>query len=130
MFQFEQVSGHVDRRDGKRGPVWYAKYRLADGVQVQKRIGPAWTQRGRPADGYFTKRSAEALLHALLVKARAGLVVRTGVLFEEAAAEWLRYVEEDRSIKPTTLRDRWRLTRHTNWPSRRRGEPSTPKSEQ
>jgi hypothetical protein len=73
-------------RDGKRGPVWYAKYRLADGVQVQKRIGPAWAQRGRPADGDFTKRTAEAWLHALLVKARVGLVVRTGVLFEEAAA--------------------------------------------
>ena len=35
----------------QRGPVWYAKYRLPDGRQVQKRIGPAWTQRGRPADG-------------------------------------------------------------------------------
>jgi len=105
VFQFEQVSGHVFRREGKRGPVWYAKYRLADGVQVQKRIGPAWTQRGRPTDGSFTKRGAEAWLHKLLTDARAGLVVRTGVLFEEAEAEWLRYVEEDRAIKPTTLRD-------------------------
>ena len=28
-----------------------------------------------------------------------------GVLFEEAAREWLRYAEEDRACKPTTLRD-------------------------
>ena len=81
MFQFELVSGHVFRREGARGPVWYAKYRLADGQQVQKRIGPAWTQRGRPADGYFTKRSAEGRLRELLEQARQGLIVRTGVLF-------------------------------------------------
>lgn len=39
------------RVDRKAGPVWFAKYRLPDGrqVQVQKRIRPAWTQRGRPA---------------------------------------------------------------------------------
>ena len=105
MFQFEQVSGHVFRREGARGPVWYAKYRLADGQQVQKRIGPAWTQRGRPADGYFTKRSAEGWLRELLEQARQGLIVRTGVLFEDAATEWLRYAEEDRACKPTTMRD-------------------------
>ena len=105
MFRYEQVSGHVFRREGARGPVWYAKYRLTDGAQVQKRIGPAWTQRGRPADGYFTKRTAEAWLRALLEEARQGLIVRTGVPFEEAAKEWLRYAEEDRACKPTTMRD-------------------------
>jgi hypothetical protein len=42
-----------------RGPVWYAKFRLPDGRQVQKKLGPAWTGRGRPAAGYFTKRLAE-----------------------------------------------------------------------
>ena len=30
------ISGHVF----KRGGVWYAKYRLSDGHQVQARIGP------------------------------------------------------------------------------------------
>ena len=45
------VSGHVFRVERKRGPVWYAKYRLPDGRQVQKRIGPAWTERGRPVAG-------------------------------------------------------------------------------
>ena len=39
------ISGHVLRREGARGPVWYAKYRLPDGRQVKRRIGPAWTTR-------------------------------------------------------------------------------------
>jgi hypothetical protein len=56
------ISGHVFRVDRKRGPVWYAKYRLPDGRQVQKKLGPAWTRRGRPAAGYFTKALAQAWL--------------------------------------------------------------------
>ena len=40
----------------------------------------------------------------MLDQARAGLVVHTGIAFDEAAAEWLRYVEQDRGCKPTTLR--------------------------
>ena len=56
------VSGHVFRCDGKRRPVWRAKYRLPAGRQVQKTIGPAWTARGRPPAGHFTERTAEAWL--------------------------------------------------------------------
>ena len=69
-------SGHVFRVERARGPVWYAKYRLPDGRQVQKKLGLAWTGRGRPAAGYFTKRLAE---------------------------DWLRYVEHDRQRKPSTI---------------------------
>jgi hypothetical protein len=43
------VSGHVFRVERQRGPVWYAKYRLPDGRQVQRKLGPAWTRQGRPA---------------------------------------------------------------------------------
>jgi integrase len=109
--QFKQarpVSGHVFRAYRKAGPVWYAKYRLPDGRQVQRKVGPAWTQRGRPAAGYFTRHTAEAWLRDILVQARAGTLpemVRTGVTFADAASEWLRYVAEDRGCKPTTLRD-------------------------
>jgi hypothetical protein len=35
----------VFRVERKRGPVWYAKYRLPDGRQLQRKIVPAWTQR-------------------------------------------------------------------------------------
>ena len=76
----------VSRARAERGPVWHAKYRLPDGRQVQKTIGPAWTERGRPAAGYFTKRTAEAWLREVLAQARAGTLpgmVRTGVTFAE-----------------------------------------------
>jgi hypothetical protein len=38
------ISGHVFKREGTRGGVWYA-YRLPDGRQVQTRIGPHWSDR-------------------------------------------------------------------------------------
>ena len=100
-------TGHVFRVERTRGPVWYAKYRLPDGRQVQKKLGPAWTERGRPPAGYFTKRLAEEWLRAVLDQARRGVLpglVRTGATFADAAAEWLRYIEHDRGRKPSTLR--------------------------
>ncbi len=103
-----EPSGHVFRADRPRGSVWYVKYRLPDGRQVQKKIGPAWTERGRPPAGYFTKRTAEAWLRDVLDQARRGTLpglVRTGATFADAAAEYLRYAEHDRGCKPSTLRD-------------------------
>lgn len=99
-------SGHVFRVERARGPVWFAKYRLPDGRQVQKKIGPAWTGRGRPAAGYVTKRLAEDWLRSVLEDARRGTLpgtVQTGVTVADAAAEWLRYIEHDRGRKPSTV---------------------------
>ena len=104
--QLQPPTGHVFRVERSRGPVWYAKYRLPDGRQVQKKVGPAWTERGRPAAGYFTKRAAEEWLRRLLDEARRGTLpgmVRTGATFADAAAEWLRYLEHDRFRKASTL---------------------------
>jgi integrase len=104
----QNVSGHVYRHEGARGPVWRAKYRLPDGRQVHKTIGPVWTERGRPRAGYFTKRTAEAWLREVLDQARAGVLpgmVRTGVSFADAAGEYLRYIEHDLDRKPSTLGD-------------------------
>ncbi|HZU61533.1 MAG TPA: hypothetical protein VE983_11235, partial [Solirubrobacteraceae bacterium] len=101
-------TGHVFRVERSRGPTWYMKYRLPDGRQVQKKLGPAWTERGRPPAGYFTKRTAEDALRAVLDEARRGTLsglVRTGATFADAAAEFLRYAEHDRGCKPSTLRD-------------------------
>lgn len=99
-------TGHVFRRDGKRGGVWYMKYRLPDGRQVQKKLGPAWPNRGRPPAGYFTRRLAEAWLEDVLAQARRhelpGMVA-TGATVADAAAEWLRYGEQDRVVKASTL---------------------------
>ena len=80
-WRMSAATGHVFRREGARGPVWYAKYRLQSGRQVQRRIGPAWTQRGRPASGYFTKRTAQDWPRGVLDEARRGTLpgmVRTG----------------------------------------------------
>src|SRR3954452_15063927 len=102
------ISGHVYRHEGVRGPVWRAKYRLPDGRQVHKTIGPVWTERGRPRAGFFTKRMAEAWLREVLDQAHAGVLpgmVRTGVSFADACGEYLRYVEHDLDRKPSTLCD-------------------------
>jgi integrase len=104
---FRIPTGHVFRVERTRGPCWYAKYRLPDGRQVQKKLGPAWTERGRPPAGYFTKRLAESWLRDLLDRARRGTLpgmVRTGATFADAAAEYLRYIEHDRGRKPSTVR--------------------------
>lgn len=104
----QPLSGHVFKRSGARGDVWYAKYRLPDGRQVKKRVGPAWSGRGRPAAGTFTKRTAEDWLRDLLDEARRGTLpglVQTGATFADAAAEYLRWIEQDRARKPSTVRD-------------------------
>jgi len=104
----QRPTGHVFRLERKRGPCWYAKYRLPDGRQVQKKLGPAWTGRGKPAAGYYTKRLAEDWLRDTLDAARRGSLpgsAATGATFADAAAEWLRYVEHDRDVKPSTLTD-------------------------
>jgi integrase len=101
-------SGHVFRVERKRGPQWYSKYRLPDGRQVQTRLGPAWTGRGRPPAGCFTKRLAEDWLRSTLERARRGELpgtVRTGATFADAAAEYLRYIGEDRGRKTSTVED-------------------------
>jgi integrase len=75
---------------------------------VQKKIGFAWSGRGRPPAGYFTKRQAEDWLGEVLHEARRGTLagmVPSGVTFADAAAEWLRFIGEDRERKPSTLVD-------------------------
>ena len=104
----ERVSGHVYLREGKRNAVYYLRYRLPDGRHVKRRLGFAWTERGRAPAGYFTRRMAEERLQAILTDARRGTLAgmrTTGAKFADASAEWLRYVEHDRDVKPSTLSD-------------------------
>ena len=72
LMQPRPVSGHVFRHEGGARPVWRAKYRLPDGRQVHRTIGPAWTSRGRPPRGFYTRRTAQDWLDAVLEQARAG----------------------------------------------------------
>jgi integrase len=102
------ISGHVFKRKGKRGVVWYAKFRLPDGRQQKKRLGLAWTEKTAPPDGYFTKGKAQAHLDELLRQTRDGSLpglVQTGKTFADAADEWLAYSENVRDCKPSTMRD-------------------------
>jgi integrase len=103
-----EPSGHVFKRSGARGAVWYAKYRLPDGRQRQQRIGPAWPHRGRPARGYSSEAAAKERLAEILMQARQGTLpgqLQTGVSFADACAEYLRWIEFDRERKPSTVRD-------------------------
>ncbi|MCA1708391.1 MAG: hypothetical protein LC808_35985 [Actinobacteria bacterium] len=74
-----RVTGHVHKVNRKRGAKWYAKYRLPDGRQVQRMLGPAATGKGRPPDGYFTKTTAEDGTRS------GGLVTADGVPLRESA---------------------------------------------
>jgi hypothetical protein len=86
-------SGQVLRIDRRGGLVWYAYYREPSGRQPQKLIGPAWTGRGRPPDGYYTKHTAEGWLRERLLedaqRAAVGPVYGTRVTFAEAGEEYL-----------------------------------------
>ena len=106
-------SGFVFRLEKTRGASWWAKYRLPDGTQVKRKIGPAWVGRGRPAEGHFTKRLAEDWLHDRLEEVRRAELASFAapspagaakVTFAEAAVEYLRFAEQDRGCKPSTVR--------------------------
>jgi integrase len=107
MEKIRHATGHVKLVERKRGgPIYYVKYRLPDGRQVQKKLGPAWTERGRPPEGHYTRRMAEAELRRLLTDAERGTLAaarKTGATFAAVAAEWLRYIEHDRQRRPSTV---------------------------
>ena len=91
-----RVSGHVKLVERKRGAKWYVKFRLADGRQVQRCLGPAWTERGRPPAGHYTKKLAEEALREILTDAQRGTLAgldKSGVTFADAAAEFVRYAQ-------------------------------------
>ncbi len=115
------VSGHLEIHDLKRGPVFYVKWRDANG-QHKKVLGPAWmrktgvdasgrivwkAQHGPRPDGYLNEREARALVEEMKVDARKGLASRrkTFVSFRDAAEEWVRHGEVERALKPCTVLD-------------------------
>jgi hypothetical protein len=64
---------------------------------------------GRPATGFFTKRTAEAWLREVLEQARAGTLpgmVRTNATVADACVELLRHSAEERGCSPGTMRGR------------------------
>lgn len=103
------VSGHVKLAKRKRGDVFYLKYRMPSGKQVEQRLGPVWTERSRPSAGYFTRKMAEEALSARLTDIRRGEVPdpgdRSGKTLADAVDEWLRYIEHEKDRRPSTVRD-------------------------
>ncbi len=101
------VSGHVRLRQGKHRSTWYAKWRDADGVFHQDKLGLLWEDKGEPAEGYLREKDANAALQALLTDARRGASDqrRTGVTFDVAADEWIAWGIRERDWKPSSLSD-------------------------
>jgi integrase len=102
------ASGNVYLKKGKKGATWHMRYRLPDGTESRKAIGPAAPGNGRPPEGTFTKRTAQQHLQAFLTDARRGVlpeVQRSGATVKEAVDEWLRYVEDERGVRGTTIRE-------------------------
>ena len=105
-----RVTGHVFLVDRKAGPQWYAKYRLPSGEQLQQRLGPAHTGRGRCPAGHLTERTAKDALNAILADARRGTRHRhdeqaAAVTFQDAAAENLRFIADGRKRERSTVND-------------------------
>jgi integrase len=99
-------SGYVRVIDRKGGPVFYAKLKLPDGSQPQRRLGKVWAKRTRPPDGYLTRGMAEARLAAILAGDDPLVnVAPSHVTFRQACDEHLRYLEHDRQRKRSTVGD-------------------------
>ena len=61
-----RATGHIRVLEREQGPVLYAKRKLPDGREPQRRLGLLWTRRTRPPAGYLTRGQAEARLEAML----------------------------------------------------------------
>ena len=101
------VSGHVRLRRGKHRSTWYAKWRDADGVFHQDKLGLLWQDKGEPAPGYLREKDAQAALQAILTDARRGASEqrRTAVTFDIVADEWIAWGIRERDWKPSSLSD-------------------------
>ena len=101
------VTGHIRLVPRKRGDVYYARWRQGE-RQGQKKLGPAWKERSRPPAGYYTRKTADAALQAMLTDLRRGTVAAEetiGATFADGSAEWLRHAEQERDCKHSTLKD-------------------------
>lgn len=94
----------IERR--REGAVFYAKLKLPDGSQPQRRLGRVWDKRSRPPAGYLTPSQAEARLAAILAGDDPLVNIKPShVTFAQACDERMRYLEHDKRRKLSTLKD-------------------------
>lgn len=110
-------------RQRATGPFWYAKW-SRNGQPVVRALGRAWVEpdgrgswhrrRGRPPEGVLTEAMAAERMLSLVREHDAERTLlerdaeerhRRGVTFRELAAEYLRWLEDIKGAKPSTLRD-------------------------
>lgn len=110
-------------RQRSTGPFWYAKW-SRNGQPVVRALGRAWAEsdgsggwrlkRGRPPEGVLTEAHAAERMLALVREHDADQALlerdaeerrRRGVTFRELAADYLRWLEDIKGAKPSTLRD-------------------------
>jgi integrase len=101
------------------GPTFYAQIRTPDGRRMQRKLGPAWLKRSAPPDGHLSRADAEARLAAILRGEDNAIttVPPSGATFEDAAREWLRYVEHDRRRERSTVEGYRRAVEHRLLPA-------------
>jgi integrase len=110
-------------RQRSTGCFWYGKW-SRNGQPVIRALGRAWAEpdgtggwrmkRGRPPEGQLTEAQAAERMLALvrehdseqtLLERDAEERRRRGVSFRELSAEYLRWLEDIKGAKPSTLRD-------------------------
>jgi integrase len=110
-------------RERASGCFWYGKW-SRHGQPVVRALGRAWVKpdgaggwrrrRGRAPEGVLTEAEAAARMLALMREHDAEQTLlerdaderrRRGVTFRELAAEYLRWLEDVKGAKPSTLRD-------------------------
>jgi site-specific recombinase XerD len=82
---------------GKRGVVWYLKYRDAAGRQVKERLGPA-------SDGWNRKKAKSELRARLVAVEKEGYRKPEPITFAVFAKEWLDTYPDARRLKRSTRR--------------------------
>lgn len=92
----------------KDGRHWWLRFRLPDGTDSKKKLGPAHKGRGRPPAGHYTELTAQGELNALLKKWE-GFTVGSDPLFKYAADEYLEWCEGPRDLRGTTTKEYRRI---------------------
>jgi integrase len=99
-------TGYVRTIERQEGPVLYAKLKLPDGSQPQRRLGRLWTKRSKPPEGFVTERQAQARLEAMLAGEDPTVnIAPSRATFRMACDERLRFLRDDKQRKKSTLAD-------------------------